>query len=280
MPRLWSLMELIQTHVNEFVLRAIHLALASFQLEKQHIFDDDEHRHYLKGELEELQGICLVAELPMTKIAVDHILANFNQFDEGTQEEKNEVAHLLTGDLLILYLKNARDRLCDELSLKLFLQIQHNRKTYFEEPLKGWQDVIAKFPDCIRDVEEMNICFALSRYSASMFHALHVAEWGAIVLGDKIGVTDPKKGWKPTVRRLEALVAGGHGKLPSTFHISFAFIEQMHREIHTMELAWRNKVDHAANYLAILPSADFTPDIAEHILKSVQVFMKRLATEI
>ena len=40
----------------------------------------------------------------------------------------------------------------------------------------------------------MNKCFALCRYTASMFHALQVAEWGAIKLGDYIGVTDPKKG--------------------------------------------------------------------------------------
>jgi hypothetical protein len=273
-------MELIQTHVNEFVVKAVRLVLANTQLEKAHIFDDDEHRHYLKAELEELQQICITAELPMTKMTVDHILANFSAFDEGTGEQRAVVAQGLTGPLLATYLTKARDRLCDELSLKLFLQIQHNRKTYFEEPLNGWEDIIAKFPDCIRDVEEMNTCFALSRYSASMFHALHVAEWGAIILGDKIDVTDPKKGWRPTARKLKGLVAGGHAQLPATIPISFAFIEQMHREIETMELAWRNKVDHAANYLAILPSTDFTPDVAEHIMQSVKVFMKRLVKEL
>jgi hypothetical protein len=43
-----------------------------------------------------------------------------------------------------------------------------------------------------------------------------------------------------------------------------------------MVLAWRHKVDHAANHLAILPNTDFTPDVAEHIIGAVRIFMIRL----
>jgi len=35
-------------------------------------------------------------------------------------------------------------------------------------------------------------------------------------------------------------------------------------------------VDHAANHLAIVPNTDFTPDIAEHIIGAVRIFMQRL----
>jgi hypothetical protein len=50
----------------------------------------------------------------------------------------------------------------------------------------------------------------------------------------------------------------------------------MNREIDSMTLSWRHKIDHAANRLAILPNTDFTPDIAEHITSAVRVFMLRL----
>jgi hypothetical protein len=110
-----------------------------------------------------------------------------------------------------------------------------------------------------------------------MFHALHVAEWGAIALGDYIGVIDPKKGWSPTERRLRELLKAGHSNLPSTLTGKFDFLEQMGREIDSMVLAWRHKVDHAANHLAIVPDTDFTPDIARHIIGCVKVFMTRLA---
>lgn len=48
----------------------------------------------------------------------------------------------------------------------------------------------------------MNKCFALSRYTAAMFHAMQIAELGAIELGDYIGVIDPKKGWGATEKSL------------------------------------------------------------------------------
>jgi len=123
----------------------------------------------------------------------------------------------------------------------------------------------------------MNKCFALARYTASMFHALHVAEWGAIYLGEHIGVTDPKRGWGPTEKKLRELIKAGHSALPASITCGFAFLEQMHREIDSMVLAWRNKVDHAANNLYIVPNTDFTPHIADHIIGAVRIFMQRLA---
>lgn len=122
----------------------------------------------------------------------------------------------------------------------------------------------------------MHKCFACARYTASMFHALHVAEWGAIYLGDRIGVADPKKGWSPTEKKLRELIRAGHSALPVSVACSFEFLEQMHREIDSMVLAWRHKVDHAANHLYIVPNTEFTPEIAEHIIGAVKIFMQRL----
>jgi hypothetical protein len=50
----------------------------------------------------------------------------------------------------------------------------------------------------------------------------------------------------------------------------------MNREIASLVLAWRHKVDHAANHLAIVPNTDFTPDIADHIIGAVRIFMLRI----
>jgi hypothetical protein len=122
----------------------------------------------------------------------------------------------------------------------------------------------------------MNKCFSLGRYTASMFHALHVAEWGAIEFGNYIGVTDPKKGWGPTQKKLNELINAGHSNLPAILKGKFEFVEQMNREIQTMVLAWRHKVDHAANHLAIVPNTEFTPEISRHVIDSVKVFMARL----
>jgi len=100
---------------------------------------------------------------------------------------------------------------------------------------------------------------------------------GAIELGKFISLTDPKKGWAPTERELKKLMDLGRKKVPRKLKPKFEFLEQMHREIDSMVLAWRHKIDHSANRLALIPNTDFTPDIAEHIIGAVRIFMLRLA---
>ena len=163
-----------------------------------------------------------------------------------------------------------------ELSSRLFIKINAERLKLYETPFMKWEEIIKRFGRITRDVEEMNKCFALSRYTAAMFHAMQIAELGAIELGDYIGVIDPKKGWGPTQKKLVELLKRGHSNLPPALSGKFEFLEQMSREVDSMVLAWRHKVDHAANRLAILPNTDFTPDIAEHIIGAVRIFMLRL----
>jgi hypothetical protein len=172
--------------------------------------------------------------------------------------------------------KELHGRLRDELRGEFYFSLTPSEAVRFENWSLRWEAVLARFPDATRDVEEMNKCFALSRYTASMFHALHVAEWGAIHLGRHIGVTDQKEGWGPTERKLRELVHGGHSNLPIILNGRFEFLEQINQEINSMVLAWRHKVDHAANHLYIVPNTDFTPDIAEHIIGAVRIFMQRL----
>ena len=179
-------------------------------------------------------------------------------------------------ELFAMQCQELLHRLEDELSLSFFFTLPQERAEYFEEPLKNWKDIFKRFPNTIRDIEEMNKCFALCRYTAAMYHAMQIAEIGAIELGNYIGVTDHRKGWGPTERKLREIIKSGYDHLPAALNGKFAFLEQMHREIDSMVLAWRNKLDHAADRLAILPSTDFTPDIAEHIMSAVRIFMLRL----
>lgn len=219
-----------------------------------------------KRQVLELSEHCKAADLRMSVLALDRTLVLFN-----TSLSEGAIAESLADAI-----KRAVITVEDELSLRVYLSLEPSEAELYEHPLAGWDKITQKFPDVTRDIEEMNKCFALGRYTASMFHAMHVAEWGAIELGKFIGVTDPKKGWGPTQKELEALIKAGHSKLPAKLSGKFEFLEQMGREIHTMVLAWRHKVDHAANHLAIVPNTDFTPEIARHIIGSVKVFMSRL----
>jgi hypothetical protein len=218
----------------------------------------------IEKRINELLECCKNADLPMSVLAIRRLLLLFPLSEETIAKS---LRNATTKALLTVE---------DELSLRLYFSLDPKEAELYLQSLLGWEEIIARFPDTTRDIEEMNKCFALGRYTASMFHALHVAEWGAIEFGKYIGVTDPKPGWGPTQKKLKELVDAGHSKLPSALTGQFDFLEQMNREIQTMVLAWRHKVDHAANHLAIIPNTDFTPDVARHVLGAVKVFMSRL----
>ena len=214
--------------------------------------------------LKRLREECERINLEMTLSLLDEFIPMFeNDNGSGHLGFDNNIRHIC-------------DDLQRELSLRLFISIRSEHRKRFDYPFAGWEDLIARFGGISRDVEEVNKCFALCRYTASMYHAMQIAEHGAIELGECIGVTDHRKGWGPTEKRLRELIKAGHDKLPPELAGRFDFLEQMHREIDSMVMAWRHKLDHAANHLAIIPNTDFTPDIAEHIISAVRVFMIRL----
>jgi hypothetical protein len=269
-------MEILQVYAHLYVEKVSRIDTTMEKLTRTSIWQDSEFRINLIVQLEQLCEMCITGELPVTKIRLDRVIHCLKSPERDTPADSALMIQTMSDHLLAHYLMDARQRLIDELSTKLFFQLPHERKEKFENPLKGWEVIIKRFEDVARDVEEMNKCFSLSRYTAAMFHAMQIAELGAIALGNCIGVTDPKKGWGPTQRRLEQLIKAGRNALPANLGTSFDFLEQMNREIDSMTLSWRHKIDHAANRLAILPNTDFTPDIAEHITSAVRVFMLRL----
>lgn len=221
----------------------------------------------LKRHIAGLLEACKVADLQMSVLTLERMRVWFEA--PLTKVGKTDGVHNAVRRAVLV--------VEDELSLRLYLALDASEAQLYRNPLAGWEKIIGRFPETTRDAEEMNKCFALGRYTASMFHALHVAEWGAIELGNVIGVTDPKKGWGATQRELEKLMKAGHSKLPSHLNGKFEFLEQMEREIQTLVFAWRHKVDHAVNHLAILPNTEFTPEISRHVIDSVKVLMTRLA---
>ncbi len=184
--------------------------------------------------------MCADLELKASEVTIDKILALYGKTDATYREQE-------------ILAKELQGRIVDEMLLQSFFALNSSEALRFNYWASGWEDILDRFPEASRDVEEMNKCFALSRYTASMFHALHVAEWGAIHLGDFIGISDPLKGWRPTEKKLKDIVDAGHSKLPPTL-----------------------TVDHAANNLVVVFNAEFTPDIAEHIISAVRIYMQRL----
>lgn len=266
--QLVTLLELLRIAANKFVQIGVFIDTANMSLARIDIWKDAQERQALCSLLEELGTTCIDCDLSVTRSLVDKVIW-------ALKDDKQTCS---TG-LLSQYLIELRNRFIDELSTKFFFQVGASRKTYFDAPTSGWEKVIERFPQAVGDVEEMNKCFALSRYAGAVFHSLLVVESGLIDLGKVMGVIDPKPGWDATSKKLSQLVNDGHGKYPSTMLIAFGVCEQINQSVQTMKHAWRNRVNHAAGRLVIMQS-DFVPDIAEEIIVATRGFMRRLATDL
>lgn len=168
-------------------------------------------------------------------------------------------------------LHEALDR---ELSCNFYVGIAQSRKDYYCKSQKGWEEIIAKFPSAIDDIEEMNKCFALCRYPAAAFHSLMVLEHGLVALGHLLNVNDPKRGWDASCKALEKVVAAGHSA--NSTGLPFEFLEQLNACVQTMKFAWRNKVNHATGKPVVMHGG-FAPYVTEEIIMATRSFMRRLA---
>jgi hypothetical protein len=161
-----------------------------------------------------------------------------------------------------------------ELSCQYFVGIAPERKAAFENGRTDWEDVVARFPEAIDDVEEMTKCYALCRYPAAVFHALIVVEHGLVELGPRIGVTDPKEGWDASCRQLERVIKAGRSV--NVTGLDFDQLDQLNACVQSMKASWRNKISHATGKPVLLHGG-FAPDVAEEIIKTSRGFMRRLA---
>lgn len=171
-----------------------------------------------------------------------------------------------------------QERMIDEASTPRFFSLTDQEADHYSNPRKGWEEIITRFPNSLRDIEEAYKCLALSRYAAAVFHSLQVVEAGLIEFGKLIGVTDPLPGWTATTGKLKKILDTKYPDRTPFEQANSAFLEQMHGAIHALQLAWRNKVSHVHGKLFVMTS-DFHPEVAQEILVTTRALMRRLATE-
>ncbi len=170
--RLWSLLELME----RFSVGS-YLALA-------HVIGAVSHPSRLKFPSgpafteEQIEGIrevmtpfmvqCEVLGLKASKATIHALLA---QCKLGSQMNTDEFYRLL-GEL--------QSRLKDEMIETVFLSLNPVETRMYTGWFDKWEPVLARFPDAAIDIEEASKCWALARYSASVFHSVSIVERGLI----------------------------------------------------------------------------------------------------
>jgi len=178
-----------------------------------------------------------------------------------------------------LKLNEISDSLRREMKRNLFLFIPSERAKWYQEPLKDWEAVTARFPKTIHDIEEAAKCFACDRFDGAVVHMMLVAEYGALEVGNLLELNDPKLGWPRVSKELKRITSADFSKLSPLEQKHFPLLEQISPLILAMQNAWRHKVSHADNRLVLL-SGEFQPFVAEEIIFATRAFMRRLATDL
>ena len=167
-------------------------------------------------------------------------------------------------------------RLIDEAGSTEFFALTVRESSLFKNPREGWNASITRFPSIVDDVVEVSKCFALSRYSAAVFHSVQIVEAGLIELDTFIGVSDPRSGWTAVSKALDAIVQKPYKDRTRFEKRNFEFLEQMQGTVLALKNAWRNKISHVQGRLVVM-STEFSPEIAEEIMFATRAFIRRLA---
>ncbi len=214
--------------------------------------------------LGQLQEDCIELDLSVSAISVRRILQLLSRPDTTYQQVHDAFVEL-------------QQRLIDEASGRVFLSLTPRETEYYENPTKNWEEVIARLPGTVGDIEESKKCFALGRYAAAVLHSMQIIEVGLVELGSFIGVTDPKSGWTAVTNALKTTLSKKFTDRTPFEQKNSDFLDQVLATTEALKNAWRNKISHAYGRL-VLMTVDFSPEVAEEILIASRAFMRRLVT--
>lgn len=132
-----------------------------------------------------------------------------------------------------------------------------------KEPLFG-REVEARIPAGNDDISEAGKCFAVGRYTASVFHLMRAMESAVKALSTDLGVGNVEREWGKLLsdihKMIEAMPKGAERNNWS----------QVHANLYHVKQAWRNETMH--------PKATYTEEEAREVFDAMKAFMRHLAS--
>jgi hypothetical protein len=259
--KLWSLREVMQTFKAHAALQLVSIIErhATINVPDDMIIPEDARGAFAAGDVSDDWNLGFVG-----------VSASLKRLFEVMRRETSTLGEMK--DIC----RELRGRLIDEVEARCVFILSARESEFYESPRKGWEISIERFPTISDDVEEAFKCFALSRYSAAVFHSTHLVETGLLELGKFLKVNDPHSGWTAVSRALKKVIDKDHKNRTRFEKKHFAFLEQVQGTVEGLKNAWRNKIGHAQVRL-VLMTTDFSPEVAEEILFATRAFMRRLA---
>ncbi len=181
---------------------------------------------------------------------------------------KNNIENNVPKDIKTFTMQAAelQRRIEDEMKLEFFLHVPKKHAEYYSlaENVLG-KDVVTKWPRMAEDAAECAKCYALSRFTASVFHLMRIMESSVQEFGAKLGITlVNEKNWQNILNEINKAIK----LLDSKKDPLVKEYASVSANLYTVKLAWRNEVMH--------PKETYTEEEAGDILHAVRAFLREL----
>lgn len=152
----------------------------------------------------------------------------------------------------------------------LLLVVSRSDRAMYETPARWYGERLDReFPSIVADLSAACRCYALQEYTACVFHAMRVAEFGVVALGDLAQIEQQRENWT-----MGQAIAQVEGRLKELYlrgedRGSIEFLSEALTLLRGFKDVWRNPVSHG--------NRQYDRETAERVLDSVRHFMRTLA---
>lgn len=214
-----------------------------------------------------VREICLDLDLPMSSLHAIQLLETISTPGAAGMLGSGQAQRIVT--MLSVTIEN-------ETSLRTFFAVSPERaKYYVAEGQHLFGDKVEKaFRSTVFDSAEAGRCFALGRYTASVFHLMRVLELGLGVMADRFSISYDHTNWHNVIEGIEKAVRnmGDNLEKKVDWKDEQEFFSQACSYFMVIKNAWRNYTAHARG--------KYTDDEAETLIINVRGFMQKLATRL
>ncbi len=239
------------------------VASASTIIQIVHILERGEglnegHTRPVGAALGQLMRECERLDLPMTQSQLKRIKESV---DDGSFGNFRTMRHQL---------EEVLNRLQDELSARVFYQIESEKSPYYESPENLWGERVTKaFPTAAVELSEAAKCYGLGRYTACVFHLMRALEVGLSCMAKVFAVPSDHANWHNIIEQVEAKVRELPKIRPSQWKADQEFYSQAASHFMIFKDAWRNYTAHRRGI--------YDEKEARRIMDNVFGFMDQLA---
>lgn len=259
--RLWSLWDMLRFYAHQFVRLSSILASMSGLFSSVGKDFNDGDRRIMEKEIGEANFLLSEVGLNFSAKMAQRILekAKSKHYDAAYFVNQIQVLH---------------ERIKDELQERYCLCLEpHEAALYAPIQSLVGQEIEAKFPSILYEIDESAKCAALGRDTASAFHAIRCLEAGLRAISACLGVPDPTKGaernWNQILGNIKKASDVKWPTSKDRFSGDGKLFEELHATLHAMQNPYRNATMHL--------DARYSKDEAEVIRIVVKAFLIKVS---